>query len=365
MKVKKVKKMVIIFSTIVLLLSLFVVLYMQHPKFGRIATGERLARITRSANFSNGMFRNQEHTPQITSDKSRFKVMYDFLFEKRPNNRPSKKIAAQKIDLKSLGPNKDLLVWFGHSSYYIQSSGKRILVDPVFEEAAPLSFLNKPFEGSDIYKSADIPDIDFLVITHDHWDHLDYRSVVALRDRVNVVVCPLGVGEHFEYWGYNPEQIAEMDWNEKQIFENGLIIHTLPSRHFSGRTFKSNQTLWASFMIETNSQTIYLSGDGGYGSHFAQIAEQFPNIHYAIMENGQYNEDWRYIHLMPEDLKKAISDLNPKRVFAGHNGKYALAKHAWNEPLDNASTINSVVLPMIGEVVYTQGEIKSTKQWWI
>jgi len=338
--------------------------YMSLPMFGRAASGDRLARIERSPNYRDGKFHNQEITEQITGDVSRSKLMYDFFFEERVNNRPNNSITAVKSDLHNLNIDEDIVVWFGHSSYFIQSSGKRFLVDPVFDQASPISLFNKPFKGTEIYQAEDMPNIDILFISHDHWDHLDYETVSKLRERVTKVVCPLGVGEHFERWGYSEDQIVEMDWNESITPIESVNIHCLPSRHFSGRTFKSNQTLWASFMIEGKNKNIYLSGDGGYGKHFAEIAKRFPDIDIAIMENGQYNKSWSQIHLMPEDLVKAINELNPKMVFAGHNSKYALAKHSWYEPLNNVEEIESVVMPMIGEIFQLDQQKEKSERWW-
>lgn len=344
--------------------------YMNHPKFGRAARGERKERIANSPNYRDGTFHNQYPTPQITSDKSRLSLMYDFLFQKRENNRPKQAIPAIKSDLRALDKEAELLVWFGHSSYLVQSDGKRMLIDPVFEQASPVPLTNRPFEGTDIYKAADMPDIDYLIITHDHWDHLDYQSVTELRDRISMVICPLGVGEYFEQWGFAKDKICEMDWNEQAQFEDGYVVDCLPSRHFSGRTFKSNQTLWASFMIRNSTSNIYISGDGGYDRHFAQIAERFPKIDLAIMENGQYDKDWRHIHLLPEDLKQAIADLKPSTVMAGHNSKFALAKHAWDEPLNTAAEIADqnpdikVLTPQIGEVINLGDSTVKTNKWW-
>lgn len=357
-------RMIYLIFGICLTLTVVVISYLNLPKFGRPATGERLERIQQSPNYHEGKFYNQEVTPQITGGKSYPSLIIDFLFTKHERNRPDEAIPTLKNDLKALDRSHELLVWFGHSSYFIQSAGKRILVDPVFDEASPLSFFNKPFEGTEIYKATDMPAIDYLVISHDHWDHLDYRSVTELRERVTKVICPLGVGAHFDLWGYLPEQIVEMDWNETYIASDGTHIHCLPARHFSGRSFKSNQTLWASYMVETDTQTIYLSGDSGYGKHIAEIAEQFPTIDLAIMENGQYNEAWRYIHFMPEDLERAIEELNPKRLFAGHNSKYALAYHPWDEPMNRAENFNAITMPLIGEVVYLQKALAPVNRWW-
>ena len=248
------------------------------------------------------------------------------------------------------------MVWFGHSSYLIQTGGKRILVDPVFCMASPVSFVNKPFKGTELYTPDDMPDIDYLVISHDHWDHLDYNTVKKLKDRIGAVICPLGVGEHFEYWGFDKERLIELDWNEDANLAPGFMIHCLPARHFSGRRLTANQSLWASFLLETPSQKIYIGGDGGYDTHYAEIGNRFPGIDLAILENGQYNEEWSLIHLMPQYMAQTARDLKAKRVLTVHHSKYALAKHRWDEPLKNAEEMKNkdslnVLIPEIGEVV--------------
>ena len=202
----------------------------------------------------------------------------------------------------------------------------------------------------------DMPDIDYLVISHDHWDHLDYNTVKKLKDRIGAVICPLGVGEHFEYWGFDKERLIELDWNEDANLAPGFMIHCLPARHFSGRGLTANQSLWASFLLETPSQKIYIGGDGGYDTHYAEIGNRFPDIDLVILENGQYNEEWSLIHLMPQYMAQTARDLKAKRVLTVHHSKYALAKHRWDEPLKNAEEMKNkdslnVLIPEIGEVV--------------
>ena len=255
--------------------------------------------------------------------------------------------------------NEEILVWFGHSSYLIQTGGKRILVDPVFCMASPVSFVNKPFKGTELYTPDDMPDIDYLVISHDHWDHLDYNTVKKLQNRIGTVICPLGVGEHFEYWGFDKERIIELDWNENARLAPGFVMHCLPARHFSGRGLTANQSLWASFLLEAPSQKIYIGGDGGYDTHYAEIGNWFPGIDLAILENGQYNEEWSLIHLMPQYMAQTARDLKAKKVLTVHHSKYALAKHRWDEPLKNAESMKSkdsldVLMPVIGELVSLQ-----------
>ena len=211
--------------------------------------------------------------------------MWDNLTEKKPDNLiPSESIHAVKTDLKRLNLSKDAVVWFGHSSYLLINSGKKILVDPVLTTGFPASLMMKPFKGTDIYSPEDIPEVDYLIITHDHYDHLDYGTVKAIRDKVDKVICPLGVGEHLEYWGYSAEKIVEMDWNEVYTSEPGFRITCLTARHFSGRFLRQNPSLWASFMLEGHS-TVYIGGDSGYGAHFSEIGKRFPHIDLAILEN--------------------------------------------------------------------------------
>lgn len=326
------------------------------PSFGRMPRGERKARIEHSPHYRNGEFRNLHETEMMTSDKGFLQNLAAFLFRKKEGLRPDTALTVIRTDLKALDRKQDVLVWFGHSSYFLQLGGKRILVDPVFYKAAPVSFANKPFKATYHYTPEDIPDLDYLVITHDHWDHLDYKTVKELKDRTRKVVCPLGVGEHLEYWGFDTRQLVELDWDEQAVLDNGFTVYCLPTRHFSGRGLKRNQTLWASFLIESPGQTIYIGGDGGYDTHFAEIGKSFPHIDWAIMENGQYNEDWKYIHLMPAYMSRAAKDLKAKNILTVHHSRYALSTHPWDEPLKNARTMKekdslNVTIPRLGEPV--------------
>ena len=300
--------------------------------------------------------------------------MIDFLFKKKERLNPTGEIPSVKTDLSKIDRNEDVLVWFGHSSYFLQTDGKRFLVDPVLSGAAsPVSFVNKPFNGSDAYRPEDIPDIDYLVISHDHWDHLDYKTVMDIKPRTGKVICALGVGEHFEHWGFDKDQIIELDWNENASLEEGFDVFSLPARHFSGRGLSPNQSLWASFLLQTPSRKIYIGGDSGYDIHFKAIGKQFGNIDLAILENGQYDQDWKYIHMMPEELLRAAKDLNAKILLPVHNSKYALGKHPWDEPMIRITKAYdeeckddslSLITPMIGEQVHLNDSTQTFKRWW-
>jgi L-ascorbate metabolism protein UlaG (beta-lactamase superfamily) len=263
------------------------------------------------------------------------------------------------------------LVWFGHSSFFIQAEGKRFLVDPVFSgNASPVPGSNRSFPGSDIYTPADMPGIDFLLITHDHYDHLDYETIIALKDKIKMVICGLGVGAHFEHWGFDKSIIVEKDWNESIVLNEGITIHTAPARHFSGRDFSRNNTLWLSFILQTPRLKIYIGGDSGYDTHFAEIGEKFGGFDLAILDNGQYNLAWQAIHMLPEETLKAAQELKAKRLMPVHSSKFALAQHPWDEPLVKISELNKAInipllTPMIGEQVNLEDEAQQFNQWWI
>lgn len=207
------KKMTLwILLAILILVVTGVLSFLSQPSFGKQPSGERLERIQRSPNYRNGMFQNQIPTPMMTGDGNRWQALWKFVFGNHKGLRPEKAMPAIRTNLKQLPQKSNLMVWFGHSSYFLQVDGKKILVDPVFYAAAPVSFINKPFKGTDIFRPEDMPNIDLLIITHDHWDHLDYKAVKELHKKVSKVVCPLGVGAHFEYWGYHKEQLIEQDW---------------------------------------------------------------------------------------------------------------------------------------------------------
>ncbi len=363
------RKTMWILLAVILALTLGIVLFLNQRSFGRLPSGERLQRVLSSPNYRDGQFRNLSVTPQLVSDKGRARLMLDFLFRKVEALRPKNALPVVKTDLRGFAPDEEVAVWFGHSSLFVQTGGKRLLVDPVFVMASPVSFFNKPFRGTDLYTPDDMPDIDYLVISHDHWDHLDYGTVLSLKDRTTKIICPLGVGEHFERWGFDPARIVELDWNQSAPLDEGFAVHCLPARHFSGRGPKPNQTLWASFLLQTPSRNLYFSGDGGYDTHFAQIASRFGPIDLAVLENGQYNEDWRYIHMLPADVVKAAKDLQPRLLLTGHNSKYALAKHPWREPLEKiaAGAADSLHLatPRIGEPVLLDDTTQTFGAWWV
>ena len=344
---RKAMKTLLIILAVVAVVAITAVLVLRHPAFGRKMSQERQARIEASPNYRNGMFQNEEPTPQFS--RSMPAMLWDFITNPPKDRTPKEPLPAVKTDLKSLPTDRDWLVWFGHSSYLFCLNGKRYLVDPLLKMEFPAAVMMKPFKGTDLYTPDDMPDIDVLIITHEHWDHLDYATLRDLRSKVKQVVCPLGVAEYLEYWKYDKSIITEMDWGEKveRLKVKGERITCLPTRHFSNRLFGRNQTLWAAFMVEDAGRKVYVGGDGGYDGRFKRVREQFGQVDLALLENGQYNNDWPLIHSTPEGLEKAILDLDAKAVFTVHHDKFALAKHPWSEPeqlVQSFATRNAVNL---------------------
>ncbi len=182
-------------------------------------------------------------------------------------------------------------------------------------------------------------------------------------------MCGLGVGAHFEQWGYSVAQLIEKDWGSEVVLDEQITLHFTPARHFSGRSIFSNNTLWTSYVLETPTQKIFVGGDSGYDSHFAEIGERFGGFDLAILENGQYNEAWRYIHTLPDEMLQASKDLRAKRVFPVHSSKFDLGGHAWDEPLRKITELNkksdqTLITPMIGELVDLNNEQQEFQQWW-
>lgn len=358
--------------TLILLLFLAVYLFFQDARFGKAPTGERLSIIQKSPNYKNGKFENEHFTPDLTEGYTMTGVLYEFLFKRKEHRIPVDLIPSIKTDLRNLSLDKDVLVWFGHSSYFIQIEGKRILVDPVFSgNASPIAGTTKAFKGTDIYTVDDLPEIDCLLITHDHYDHLDYKTIQKLKPKTKQIVCGLGVGSHFEFWGFSPDIIIEKDWHEKIALHANITLYTAPTRHFSGRAFKRCNTLWLSFILQTPTFKMYLGGDSGYDTHFTAIGEKHGPFDLALIDNGQYDVKWKYIHNLPENVIQAAKDLKTNRLFPIHSSKFPLANHAWDEPLKRVTELNQnesnpipLVTPMIGELVELKNEKQQFQQWW-
>jgi len=339
-------------------------------KFGKCPEGERLARVQASPNYRDGEFRNTAPTIMLAEGQSSAKILWKSLWADKTRTWPRKPLPTSKFDPAVLDIAKNVVVWLGHFSYFIQLGGKRILMDPVFNDhAAPFSLFNKNFSGTELYRAADMPEIDFLLISHDHWDHLDHQTAVDLMPKVKTVVSPLGVGSHFMHWGYPQEKMLEADWNTALHFENGFAIHIVPARHFSGRLLTRNKTLWGGFVLETPTHRIFLSGDTGYGPHIAEIAKAFGSFDLAAIDGGQYDARWPQMHMTPEEAMRAARELNAKHLLLAHVGRFCISAHPWDEPFIRAAAASrdmplQFLTPKIGEAVWLDGAEQRFTHWW-
>ncbi|MCM0648012.1 MBL fold metallo-hydrolase [Clostridium swellfunianum] len=344
---------------------------MKQPQFGKQSTGERLERIKKSPNYKDGKFQNLAKVSEMGGESSFniYGMLKEIFFNRNGKRMPPDKLPSIKIDLKNLRPEDNIVIWLGHSSFFLQLDGKKMLIDPVLDGyAAPTSIYNRSYKGSDVYSAEDFPTIDYLLISHDHYDHLDYQTVIKLKSKINKIITGLGVGAHFEHWGFDKNILIEKDWYEAASLGEGFKIIFTPSRHRSGRGLKSNQTLWGSFVINTPKTRLFYSGDSGFGAHFKEIGDKYGPFDLALMECGQYSKYWKQSHMMPEEVVQAAIDLKAKKMIPAHWAKFTLSIHDWDEPikrvLEESRKRNLPLLhPIIGEKVDIN-QTETTEEWW-
>lgn len=364
-----VKKTFYFLLSFLVVLSIATALFMQQKSFGKSPSGKRLERIQKSKQYKNGIFENLQPTKLLAEGASYFGLVTKY-FGKGIDREPVKELPSIKTNLKTLPIEKPSLVWFGHSSFLISINGKKILSDPVFSDRpSPVQYAgSKSYLGTRVYTENDFGELDVVVISHDHYDHLDYNTIVALNNRTKLFCVPIGVGAHLEHWGIPSEKIKEFDWWEGETVLEEIELTCTPARHFSGRGFRGNKTLWASFVLRTGGYTIFIGGDSGYDQSFKEIGDAFGPFDIAMLECGQYDVQWPDIHMMPEQTVQASVDLKAKVLLPVHWGKFTLGLHPWKEPIQRASAhatkLNvTMTTPVIGEPIYLDGSFPVTR-WW-
>lgn len=282
---------------------------------------------------------------------------------------PEEKLPEVEVDFEAFlddtrAPN---IVWLGHSSFMLRMAEKTLLIDPVFGNAGPLPFLGGRFQDS-VLAREDLPEIDAILISHDHYDHLEADTVRYFATRKTQFIVPIGIGGHLQAWGIEKTRIRETDWWQETRLDE-LLIATLPAQHYSGRRgFLANDTLWASFVLKGPKAKLYFSGDSGYGPHFAKIGREYGPFDAAFLENGQYNVVSRAIHAFPEDNIRAVRDLNAKVLVPIHWGMFQLARHPWYEPAERITRLAkendvALVVPKMGEQIPLDAPLTPTN-WW-
>ncbi|NKE06881.1 MBL fold metallo-hydrolase [Mesobacillus selenatarsenatis] len=340
-----------------------------YPTFGGKHTDKRKSLYAKSLQYRNGRFVNQAETSWNTSFSSMISMMKDFV-KGNPERRPKVplQMAAYKPGAKEDSAAK--VTWFGHSAFLLEIEGKTILFDPMFGKApTPFPVRNQRYSRELPFKIEELPVIDAVVLSHDHYDHLDYGSIMKLKNKVKNFIAPLGVGAHLQRWGIAPEIIQEHDWWDELPFE-GLELVCAPARHFSGRSLTDrNATLWCSWVIKGQDIKIFYSGDGGYGPHFKEIGEKYGPFDLTLMECGQYDARWAALHMMPEETVQAHQDVRGRLMIPVHWGAFTLSLHAWHDPVERAVRSAKeagvqIATPRIGETFVVGLDDYPASAWW-
>ena len=301
-----------------------------------------------------------------------FKVMRQF-WRKHPGREPENVLGPFSVNLpllQELPSNTLRITWLGHSSLLIETGGKRFLTDPVwynrvspFKYLGPKRFFNNPLDLENL------PRIDGILLSHDHYDHLDKKTILQLLKSNIPVITMRGVGKRLINWGVPASLVTELDWWEATQPAEGITITAAPARHFSGRWLNDRfKTLWGAFAIKTTSHNVFFGADSGYFDGFTTIGERLGPFDLAMLEIGAYNENWESIHMGPENAVQATLDLGNPLLLPIHWGTFNLAMHPWKEPVERLLAKAekkgvSLVLPTPGETVTISGAAYNSR-WW-
>lgn len=339
--------------------------------FGATANPDKMNSQSSSSRYYNGKFHNEiEH---ISRRRNFFKILQKFYFAPTGKREPSSELAIKLIDPKIFNQpvkNGVRITWLGHSAILIEMEGYRILTDPVFSErASPFQWIGpKRFHPVPV-TAQDLPELDVIVISHDHYDHLDYHTIKKLAQKTKKFIVPLGVGVHLLKWGISANKIIERDWwQEAKVYDNLKFVAT-PAQHFSGRSlFDRNTTLWSSWVIKSDKHSIYFSGDTGMFGEFKTIGKRYGPFDYTLLHVGAYSNNWPDVHMTPEEAVQAHIQLKGKVFVPIHWGTFSLAFHDWNEPperLFKAATMEKLkfVIPMAGQHI-SNSSLPAVTPWW-
>lgn len=308
-----------------------------------------------SPQYRDGRFHNAVPRP-ARSFLAGAALWYAFLFDKPAGTTPDRLIPVRTLTQSELLSAPDNSVWrLGHSSLLLKLHDKFWLTDPVFSErSSPVQWFGpKRFHAPPITPD-ELPPIEAAIISHNHYDHLDHATIMALHARVKQFITPLGVGATLVSWGVPPGKVTELDWWERTSVD-GIRVVATPAQHFSGRgTGDANRTLWASWVITGNGFNLFFSGDSGYFDGFKEIGRMFGPFDVAFLETGAYDTRWAAVHMLPEQTVRAFGELGGKWLVPIHNGTFDLAMHAWNDPMEQITRLAlehgaSVSTPGMGE----------------
>jgi len=352
---------------VILILVVVTIFMYTAPQMGQKPTGGDLERIKKSPFYGSERFINLTDT-ETASIGELMGTLPEYI--RSSNGKPKKPLPVRfGQNHQTVADSLCFITWYGHSAFLLEIDGKRILIDPMFGKSpSPFPFGSRRFDYEKPIPLHEITDIDAVILSHDHYDHLDYPTILALKDEVGHFYVPLGVGSHLKKWGVQGELVTELDWWQSTEHQ-GIQLIACPARHFSGRGFSDrNATQWSSWVIKSDHQNIFFSGDSGYGQHFKEIGEKYGPFNLAMMECGQYNKAWEAIHMMPEQSVLAGKEVNAQLVMPIHWGAFKLSIHEWTDPIirfkNESERMNlPIINPVIGER-FCLGQNFPRKEWW-
>ncbi len=352
---------------IVLLLCAVLLFINFYPSFGGSASKEKKEAYTlRAENYFDGTFHNIGAFTLMTEADDPYKERTS-----GKGRTPSEKLPIVTPAFLQEPSKDDLtLTWLGHSTTLLQMQGMNILFDPVLSEiSSPVSFAgSKRFSDLPI-TAEELPSIDLVIISHDHYDHLDYPTIQKIDGKVKKYIVPLGVENHLERWGISEEKITAVAWWEEVEIDSLTVVCT-PSRHYSGRKMiDQNDTLWASWVLKNESFQVFESGDTGFGDQFGEIYAKFGDFDLALMDCAQYSTKWHDVHMFPEEAVMAAEILHAEVAVPIHWGAFTLSDHAWDDPAERFTLRGeeaglSVVTPRLGETAQWSRFSDYTQRWW-
>ncbi len=366
--------MLVLISIILLVVLAVIIFFRTAPQIGGKPSGERLERMKQAPNYTDGKFENTVETKIEMTWATIRKSLGHYLFSDKTFKNPQKPILVKPFDALAFDQIPDdsiAFTWFGHSTILMRINGITILADPVIKgkRASMFTFMGpERFDYTDHISVDELPQIDVVILSHDHYDHLDYPTIKVLKEKVNRFYLPLGVGAHFEEWGVPAENITELNWWDEIEFK-GLKLAFTPTRHFSGRGFGDRfSTLWGSWVIIGQNKRLYFSGDSGYFPGFKEIGEKYGPFDLTFMECGAYNEGWSEIHMFPEETAQAHLDVNGKLLMPIHWGKFDLSLHPWKESVNRLSQKAQeegirLFTPEVGQMV-SLSDSSDLDRWW-
>ncbi len=345
---------------------------MNFKQFGGRVTDALKAQYARSPNWKNGRFQNLENTDFAVSLSKMPGILYK-QFAGRNNRQPQRPLPVAPFDKNEfLAPAPETKFhWYGHSVVLMRMNGKNLLIDPMLgPDTTPIApMTTKRFSENTLSYTDDFPEIDLMLLTHDHYDHLDFASIQKLKTKTRQYFVALGVKRHLVSWGVAPDLVTEFDWWDQHSLGDISFTFT-PTRHFSGRGLTDRQqTLWGGWAFKTAQENIWFSGDGGYGKHFHEIGKRLGPFDFAFMECGQYNEDWRPVHLFPDESVQAALDAGAKKAMPVHWGGFDLSyQHSWTQPAEDfieAAIKNRLnfYVPALGKQFYPNSSFQ--EKWWV